>query len=99
MLLAIIEEAINQYTTSCLNKKFLHTIDSFFSKKKIPFFHLGPKNEWQKKYPEWGAFREHQVNILNQTDTLNAILFAHDKDIFEDIETLSFFKKFKGINV
>ena len=57
----------------------------------------GPKNEWQKKYPEWGAFREHQVNILNQTDTLNAILFAHDKDIFEDIETLSFFKKFKGL--
>jgi hypothetical protein len=29
---------------------------------------------------------------------LNAILFAHDKDIFEDPDTLSFFKKFKGIN-
>ena len=22
----------------------------------------GPKNEWQKKFPEWGAFREDQVN-------------------------------------
>jgi len=57
----------------------------------------GPKNEWQKKYPEWGAFREHQVNIFNQSDSLNAILFAHNKDVFEDPETLSFFKKFKGL--
>jgi len=59
----------------------------------------GPKNEWQKKYPEWGAFREHQINILNQSDSLNAIIFAHDKDVFEDPETLSFFKKFKGLKL
>ena len=57
----------------------------------------GPKNEWQKQYPEWGSFRENQVNIFNQSDSLNAILFAHDKDVFEDPETLSFFKKFQGL--
>ena len=57
----------------------------------------GPKNEWQKQYPEWGAFREHQVNIFNQSDSLNALLFAHDKDVYEDSDTLSFFKKFKGL--
>ena len=57
----------------------------------------GPKNEWQKQYPEWGAFREHQVNIFNQSDSLNAILFTHNKDVFEDPETLSFFKKFKSL--
>ena len=57
----------------------------------------GPKNEWQKQYPEWGAFREDQVNIFNQSDSLNALLFAHDKDVYEDSDTLSFFKKFKGL--
>lgn len=58
----------------------------------------GPKKEWQKKYPEWGAFRAQQVDIFNKSENLNAILFAHDKDIFEDPDTLSFFKKFKGMN-
>jgi len=57
----------------------------------------GPKKEWQKQYPEWGAFREHQVNIFKQSDSLNALLFAHDKDVFENPETLYFFKKFRGL--
>ena len=59
----------------------------------------GPKNEWQKKYPEWGAFRKLQVNILNQSNSLNAILFAHSKDVFEDPDTLSFFKNFKDLQL
>ena len=59
----------------------------------------GPKNEWQKKYPEWGAFRKLQINILNQSNSLNAILFAHNKDVFEDLDTLSFFKKFKDLQL
>ena len=57
----------------------------------------GYKNEWQRKYPEWGAFREHQVDIFKETNSLKAILFAHDKDIFEDPDTLSFFKKIKDL--
>ena len=57
----------------------------------------GPKFEWQKKFPEWGAFRGQQVEIFNKANSLNAILFAHDKDVFEDTNTLSFFKKFKGL--
>ncbi len=57
----------------------------------------GPKFEWQKKFPEWGAFRSQQVEIFNKANSLNAILFAHDKDVFEDTNTLSFFKKFKGL--
>ena len=55
------------------------------------------KKEWQKKYPHWGAFRKHQVDIFKQTDYLNAIIFVHSNDNFEDPETLSFFKEFKGM--
>ena len=59
----------------------------------------GPKNEWQKKFPEWGAFRELQVNEFNKADTINAIIFAHEDDIFEDPKTLSFFENFKDFNL
>ena len=57
----------------------------------------GPKKEWQKKYPEWGAFRDHQIKIIGQSDSLRALLFAHKDDIFEDPETLSFFKSFTDL--
>ena len=59
----------------------------------------GPKKEWQKKYPEWGAFREDSVNKFNKADKINAIVFAHKDDIFEDPKTLSFFKNFKDFNL
>ena len=54
----------------------------------------GPKNEWQKKFPEWGAFREHQLNEFNKANTINAIVFAHNDDVFEDPKTLSFFTSY-----
>tara|TARA_B100001123_G_scaffold446876_1_gene602638 strand:- start:986 stop:1909 length:924 start_codon:yes stop_codon:yes gene_type:complete len=57
----------------------------------------GPKKEWKKKYPEWGAFRDHQINIINESNSLNALILAHKDDIFEDIETLSFFKSFTDL--
>ncbi len=57
----------------------------------------GPKNEWQNKFLEWGAFREHQLNEFNKANTINAIVFAHKDDVFEDPKTLSFFKNFKGM--
>ena len=59
----------------------------------------GPKKEWQKKYPEWGAFREVSVNKFNKADKINAIVFAHKDDIFEDPKTLSFFENFKDLNL
>ena len=59
----------------------------------------GPKKEWQKKYPEWGAFREDSVNKFNKADKINAIVFAHKDDIFEDPKTLSFFENFKNLNL
>ena len=52
-------------------------------------------NSWKKKYPEWGKIREKEIDILNRNKNLKAILFAHNKDKFEDIKTLSFFKNFK----
>ena len=58
----------------------------------------GKKKQWQKKYPEWGAFRELQIDIFEKSESLDAIIFVHDKDKFEDSETLSFFSKFKGTN-
>ena len=59
----------------------------------------GPKKEWQKKYPEWGAFREDSINKFNKADTINAIVFAHKDDIFEDPKTLSFFENFKNLSL
>jgi len=59
----------------------------------------GPKKEWQKKYPEWGAFREDSVNKFNKAKTINAIIFAHKDDIFEDPKTLSFFENFKNLSL
>ena len=59
----------------------------------------GPKREWQKKYPEWGAFREDSVNKFNKANTINAIIFAHKDDIFEDPKTLSFFENFKNLSL
>ena len=57
----------------------------------------GPKTEWQKIYPEWGAFRKYEVNLIKQADYLNALIFAHTNDEFEDPETLSFFKEIEGV--
>ena len=59
----------------------------------------GPKKEWQKKYPEWGAFREDSVNKFYRAKKINAIVFAHKDDIFEDPKTLSFFENFKNLNL
>ena len=58
----------------------------------------GKMHEWKKKYPEWGAFRKTQIDIMINSQTLNAIVFAHNKDKFEDQETLSFLKNFKDLN-
>ena len=59
----------------------------------------GPKKEWQKKYPEWGAFREDSINKFNKADRINAVVFAHQDDIFEDPQTLSFFQNFKDLEL
>ena len=59
----------------------------------------GPKKEWQKKYPEWGAFRDDSINKLNKADKINAIVFAHKDDTFEDPKTLSFFENFENLKL
>ena len=38
------------------------------------------------------------ANKLKKADTINAIVFAHKDDTFEDPKTLSFFEKFKNLN-
>ena len=55
----------------------------------------GPKIEWNKELPEWGFFRDQQIDIFKQKDSLNALLFAHSNDAFETPQTLSFLKHFK----
>ena len=57
----------------------------------------GPKIEWNKRFPEWGFFRDQQIDIFKQKDSLNALLFAHSNDSFETPQTLSFFKLFNNI--
>jgi len=59
----------------------------------------GPKQEWNKELPNWGFFREDQINELKKTDTLNALVFVHKNDEFETPATLSFLNKFNAINI
>lgn len=57
----------------------------------------GPKAEWQNKYPEWGFFRDYQVEIFKANKSLNALLFSHSDDAYEDPGTLSFFKDISNL--
>ena len=59
----------------------------------------GPKQEWNKELPNWGFFREEQINQLKKSDTLNALVFVHRNDEFETPETLSFLYNFNEINM
>ena len=59
----------------------------------------GPKQEWNKELPHWGFFREEQINELQKTDTLNALVFLHSNDEFETPATLSFLNNFNDINL
>lgn len=59
----------------------------------------GPKQEWNKEFPNWGFFRKEQINELKKTDTLNSLVFLHSNDEFETPETLSFLKDFNDINI
>ncbi len=59
----------------------------------------GPKREWNKELPNWGFFREEQINELQKTDTLNALVFLHSNDEFETPVTLSFLSNFNYINL
>ena len=36
--------------------------------------------------------------MFKESESLNALVFSHSKDLFEDPETLSFLKKFNDIN-
>ena len=63
------KNAVN--TTSFENLKkieetngFSETIISREEKKKIPFFHLGPKNDWQKNFDQ--EFTEKLNNIFEK---------------------------------
>ena len=59
----------------------------------------GPKKEWNKELPNWAFFREEQINELQKTDTLNALVFLHSNDEFETPATLSFLNNFNDINL
>ena len=56
----------------------------------------GNKIDWERE-PEWDFFRDQQIDIFKQKDSLNALLFAHSNDSFETPQTLSFFKLFNNI--
>ena len=59
----------------------------------------GPKQEWNKELPNWGFFREEQINELQKTNTLNALVFLHSNDEFETPSTLSFLNNFNDIKL
>ena len=59
----------------------------------------GPKQEWNKELPNWGFFREEQINELQKNNTLNALVFLHNNDEFETPSTLSFLNNFNDIKL
>lgn len=59
---------------------------------------FGKKSIWKKKYPEWGFFRKSNFDELKKSQSINSIIFVHNKDKFETPETLSFFEDIKGVN-
>ena len=44
-------------------------------------------------------FRSDSINKFNKADRINAVVFAHQDDIFEDPQTLSFFQNFKDLEL
>ena len=58
----------------------------------------GPKEEWQDELPHWGELRNIQLEMFNYDRSLNALIFSHSNDAFEDPETLSFLKEFEEVN-
>ena len=58
----------------------------------------GPKEEWQDQLPHWGELRNIQLDMFNYDESLNALIFSHSKDIFEDPKTLSFLKEFDEVD-
>lgn len=59
---------------------------------------FGKKTIWNKRYPEWGFFRKSNFDELKKSQSINSIIFVHNKDKFETPETLSFFEDIKGVN-
>tara|TARA_B110000196_G_scaffold319299_1_gene336964 strand:+ start:706 stop:1098 length:393 start_codon:yes stop_codon:yes gene_type:complete len=59
----------------------------------------GPIKEWDKKLPHWSFFRNEQIKELQESDTLNALVFVHNDDKFETPQTLSFLNSFNDINI
>ena len=47
----------------------------------------------------YGYHTYDSINKLNKADKINAIVFAHKDDVFEDPRTLSFFANFKGMRL
>lgn len=58
----------------------------------------GTANNW-KHWKHWGALQEHEMNIINKSDTLNALVFSHKDDPWHDEYIFSFFEKFHKMNI
>tara|TARA_Y100000590_G_C15605304_1_gene971750 strand:+ start:148 stop:1101 length:954 start_codon:yes stop_codon:yes gene_type:complete len=58
----------------------------------------GPKKEWQDELPNWGELRNMQLDMFNYDESLNALIFSHSNDAYEDPTTLSFLKEFEKVN-
>tara|TARA_B100000959_G_C14889085_1_gene585877 strand:- start:146 stop:1111 length:966 start_codon:yes stop_codon:yes gene_type:complete len=58
----------------------------------------GPKEEWQDELPHWGELRNIQLDMFNYDGSLNALIFSHSNDAYEDPKTLSFLKEFEKVD-
>jgi len=59
----------------------------------------GGEIDYRKEWPTWGALRNYEESILLQLSEINSLIFIHDKDPFENSETLSFLNNINKIQI
>ena len=59
----------------------------------------GGEIDYRKEWPAWGALRNYEESILLQLSEINSLIFIHDKDPFENSETLSFLNNINKIQI
>ena len=53
----------------------------------------------RKEYVHWTSLRDHEINIISQTNRLNGLVFIHNDDEYENLKTLVFLKGFKNLQI
>ena len=87
---------------SCGAMVSLHLTSSYSDKVKGSIAinpACGGTIKYRKEWPAWGALRDHWANILAQKLEINSLVFIHNEDQYENIQTLSFLTKINKVQI